>query len=219
MSRARAASLSQQAPQVPGVVRRGSTFSDDDIEVTPKTVSRAKCRRLACNWGDPHVSTCTRLPIMDKCSTGDCTQMDKHRYDPPCPKYQFYCNCKRDKDGKYKFYDNLPQVIKISNKVPGGKRDDSVMEDKSVCMRLLYRVKTNEIPDPRLLCVEYPMKDMDKLSSYRAKGWGGNQLVSTWADILKVRVSSKTNPHVVVESDDDDDITVCEQTIGIVEVH
>ena len=121
-----------------------------------KIVSSYNCQRSACLWTDPHTSTCSKLTIMARCSKDSCDWYSLHRNYPFCDKLSFYCNCKKEREAVYKYYDSLPQVKDIPTKEEGS-RDLSVKEQKYVVMRLLYRMVSNVVGDPRLSKSCYPL--------------------------------------------------------------
>jgi hypothetical protein len=119
------------------------------FQQTAKIVSTYNRLRSACLWTDPHTSTCSKLTITARCSNESCDWYSLHRNYPLCDKLSFYCNCQKEREGMYKYYDSLPQVKDIPTKVEGS-RDLSVKEQKYVVMRLLYRMVSNVVGDPRL---------------------------------------------------------------------
>ena len=188
-------SLDQQAPQ------------------STKLVSTSNCQRSACLWTDPHTSTCSKLPIMARCSTDTCNWYDKHRDYPLCDKLSFYCNCKKEREGVYKYYDNLSQVKRIPTEMEG-TRDLSVREQKNVVMRLLYRQVSKVVGDPRLSKTNYPSPLNIPARSFRGKGggrrgWGEDCVICTWSGVSMVQVIRGSNHHIV--SDHDSDVELCEE--------
>ena len=115
-----------------------SIISCESTARSTKSVSTQNCQRSACMWTDPHAATCIKLEIMDRCARDDCDWYSLHRDYPLCDKLSFYCNCKKEREGVYKYYDDMPQVKRITTEVKG-ERDLSVKEPKNVVMRLLYR--------------------------------------------------------------------------------
>jgi len=196
-----------------------SIVSCDSLsQQSTKTVSTYNCQRSACLWTDPHTSTCSKLTIMARCSKDSCDWYSLHRNYPLCDKLSFYCNCKKEREGVYKYYDSLPQVKDIPTKVEGS-RDLSVKEQKYVVMRLLYRMVSNVVGDPRLSQSCYPTRHNIPARSFRGKkgsrrGWGENNVICTWSGISMVVVSTENNPHIDV-SDHDSDVELCEEEVVI----
>jgi len=160
---------------------------------------------------------------LNRCQGRFCQPSDLHIY--TCDKFLFYCNCKKDKlTGNYKYLDNLPghEVTRISLKVPEGRKDDSVMEVKSSRqMRLLYKVTTKLLVDPRIAAPVYPEKGGPQASCLSGLGWGGKVgRIYPWEgnQMDSRRLNTRGNPHIVLESDDDEDITVCETTTRVIDV-
>jgi len=181
-----------------------------------KMVSTYNCQRAACLWTDPHTSTCSKLPIMARCSTDSCNWYDMHRDQPLCDKLSFYCNCKKEREGVYKYYDNIKQVLKIPTEMDG-TRDLSVKEPKHVVMRLLYRMVSKVVGDPRLSKINYPTPQNIPARSFRGKGvgrrgWGEDCVICTWSGVGMVEVRRETNPHLV--SDHESDVEFCEEEEG-----
>jgi len=184
----------------------------------PKIVSTAKCLRSGCLWTDPHTSTCPKPKIMERCARNECDWYSLHRDYPLCDKLSFYCNCKKESEGVYKYYDELKQVKRINTKVDG-QRDTTVMEPKNVPMRLLYRTVSRMVEDPRarLSRDQYPTRLALPSGSFRGKkgrlrGWGEHDVICTWQAVNLVKVVSRDNPHIV--SDHDSDIEEVSQEIG-----
>ena len=133
-----------------------SIVSCDSLsQQSAKIVSTYNCQRSACLWADPQTSSCSKLTIMARFSKDSCDWYTLHRNYPLCDKLSFYCNCKKEREGVYKYYDNLPRV-KVE-----GSRDLSVKEQKLVVMRLLYRMVSNVVGDPRLAQSYYPTRQTE----------------------------------------------------------
>jgi len=162
-------------------------------------------------WTDPHAATCTKLEIMDRCARDACDWYSLHRDYPLCDKLSFYCNCKKEREGVYKYYDDMPQVKRITTEVKG-ERDLSVKEPRNVVMRLLYRHVSRVVGDPRLTKNSYPTRHNIPARSFRGKtgsrrGWGENNVICTWSGASMVTVRKEHNPHIV--SDHDSDVEFC----------
>lgn len=139
-----------------------------------------------------------------------------HRDQPLCDKLSFYCNCKKEREGVYKYYDNIKQVLKIPTEMDG-TRDLSVKEPKHVVMRLLYRMVSKVVGDPRLSKINYPTPQNIPARSFRGKGvgrrgWGEDCVICTWSGVGMVEVRRETNPHLV--SDHESDVEFCEEEEG-----
>ena len=148
---------------------------------------------------------------MDRCSKDTCNWYDLHRDNPLCDKLSFYCNCKKEREGVYKYYDNLAQVKRIPTDMEG-TRDLSVKEPKYMVMRLLYRTVSKVVGDPRLSKNSYPTPHKIPARSFRGKrgrrrGWGEGNVICTWSGVSMVTVRNGNNPHIV--SDHDSDVEVC----------
>ena len=105
---------------------------------------------------------------MARCSNESCDWYSLHRNYPLCDKLSFYCNCKKEREGVYKYYDSLPQVNDIPTKVEAS-RDLSVKEQKYVVMRLLFRMVSNVVGDTRLSQSCYPTRHNIPARSFRGK--------------------------------------------------
>jgi len=190
-----------------------SIVSCESLQPSVKLMSTTNCLRSACLWTDSHASTCSKLPIMERCSKKACTWFDLHRDYPLCDKLSFYCNCKKEGDGIYKYYDNLPQVKKIPRDLDA-ERDFSVKEKRDVAMRLLYKKVSTVLKDPRLSKTPYPSGQKIPARSFRGKkgskrGWGEDNVICTWSGLSMVLVSNAPNPHVV--SDHESDVELCDE--------
>jgi len=188
-----------------------SIISCESTARSTKSVSTQNCQRSACMWTDPHAATCTKLEIMDRCARDACDWYSLHRDYPLCDKLSFYCNCKKEREGVYKYYDDMPQVKRITTEVKG-ERDLSVKEPKNVVMRLLYRHVSRVVGDPRLTKNSYPTRHNIPARSFRGKtgsrrGWGENNVICTWSGASMVTVRKEHNPHIV--SDHDSDVEFC----------
>ena len=78
-----------------------------------KIVSTYNCQGSECLWTDPHTSTCSKLIILAWCSKDSCDWFSLRRNYPLFNKLSYYCNCKKEREGVYKYYDSHPQVKDI----------------------------------------------------------------------------------------------------------
>lgn len=188
--------------------RSGST--EELMELT-KSASSLSCRRLLCNWTDPHVDSCKRLRILKRCEKGDCKPGDLHALYlrstdnksglTLCQSLQFECNgSRRNKEMK-----RIPLECPHSY-----KPDKSCSEGPTVSMRLLYRRTSQSLRDPRLTSKDYARTNQAAKmvrSKAREGGWTVETLISTWAAVSMVKVVPGDNPHVQpVYSDHDSDL-------------
>jgi len=173
-----------------------------------KEASHYNCQWSACLWTDAHTPTCTKPEILQRCERNECDWYSKHRDYPLCERLSFYCNCKKLKTGMYKYYDDMPQVLKIKTAVDG-QRDTTVMEPKIVPMRLLYRSVSRVVEDPRVSRSSYPTRQPPRPSRiFRGKkgrqGWTENDVICTWQAVSMVKVIPGNNPHIVNDDNDSD---------------
>lgn len=109
----------------------------------------------------------------------------------------------------YKYYDDMPHVIKIKTTVDG-QRDTTVMENKIVPMRLLYRSVSRVVGDPRVSRSSYPTRQPPRPSRvFRGKkgrqtGWTEKDVICTWQAVSLVKVIPENNPHIVNDDNDSD---------------
>jgi len=174
-----------------------------------KEASSYNCQWSTCLWTDAHTPTCTKPEILQRCERNECDWYSKHRDYPLCERLSFYCNCKKLKTGMYKYYDDMPHVIKIKTAVDG-QRDTTVMENKIVPMRLLYRSVSRVVGDPRVSRSSYPTRQPPRPSRVfrgkkgRQRGWTEKDVICTWQAVSLVKVIPENNPHIVNDDNDSD---------------
>lgn len=178
-----------------------------------RIVSAAACVRLTCQWSDPHVDTCRRKQIQDRCAGKKCSWADLHAN--TCERLNFYCNGTKLGENNYRWYspEDLKEVKIIPLQVPDGSVPDrSCQERPSVVMRLIYRRTSKMLQDPRRSQRVYPIVDPEPGRSFtirarRGKGWPVTVTISTWSGLSMVTVSNKPNRHLEqIDSDHDSDI-------------
>ena len=188
---------------------------------------RDNCAWSRCLWTDHHTATCSKAEIMVRCGRDECTWYSKHRDYPICDKLSFYCNCKRLENGEYKYYDDMPQVIKIPTTLDG-RRDAAVTESKAVPMRLLYRSISRLVEDPRVSKISYPSQSPQPsaLKIFRGEdgvgnGWSQRNVIYPWQalNMGKVKVSTENNPHIVIEDCNSDVEELSHDDIGVPALH
>jgi len=189
----------KRSPSVESIISSGSNS---------RIASSYNCRWSRCLWTDTHTSTCAKPEIIGRCARDECDWYSLHRDYPLCDKLSFYCNCKKLKTGLYKYYDDMPQVIRISTAVDG-QRDTTVMEPKNVPMRLLYRNVSRVVSDPRVSQSSYPTSHPKpsrvlRGKKGRQKGWTEKDVICTWQAVTMVKVIPENNPHIVNDDRDSD---------------
>ena len=227
-SRVKNSSLeSSSAPLEHKIVSRDKRDQYSTIErIFAEAEERDNCAWSRCVWTDHHTVACSKAEIMDKCGRDKCTWYSKHRDYPICDKLSFYCNCKKLENGKYKYYDDMPEVIKIPTTVDG-RRDAAVTESKAVPMRLLYRSMSRVVEDPRVSKISYPSQSPQPSASriFRGEdgvgnGWFLRDVLYPWQALTmgKVKVSTENNPYTVID-DCDSDVEELSHDVGVPALH
>ena len=175
--------------------------AEEEVVELPRSASSLVCKRLLCNWTDPHVDSCKRLRIQKKCESGDCKPGDLHaitgnKSNPTmCKKLLENCNGWKGNKG-----------MKIISLQCPYDADKSCKEGPAVSMRLKYRRNNPTLQDPRLNRPDYGKSSQAaRTVSSRARGaaWVIDTLIATWSAVSMIRVVPGENPHHE-ESDEND---------------